>query len=52
MLGEVGQDVHSDRIFDVGIFDEDRQVILVEGVSGMEKTSLAYYYCQKWAKKN
>ena len=59
VLGEVGkllsttsvQDVDSDRIFDVGIFDEDRQVILVEGVSGMGKTSLAYYYCQKWAKK-
>ena len=59
VLGEVGkllsttsvQEVDSDRIFDVGIFDEDRQVILVEGVSGMGKTSLAYYYCQKWAKK-
>ena len=43
VLGEVGkllsttsvQEVDSDRIFDVGIFDEDRQVILVEGVSGM-----------------
>ena len=54
-LGEVGkllstttvQDLDSDRIFDAGIFDEDRQVILVEGVSGMGKTSLAYYYCQK-----
>ena len=57
-LGEVGkflstttvQDLDSDRIFDAGIFDEDRQVILVEGVSGMGKTSLAYYYCQKWLK--
>ena len=55
-LGEVGkllstttvQDLDSDRIFDAGIFDEDRQVILVEGVSGMGKTSLAYYYYQKW----
>ena len=58
VLGEVGkllsttsvQDVDSDRIFEIGIFDEDRQVILVEGVSGMGKTSLAYYYCQKWSK--
>ena len=57
-LGEVGkflstttvQDLDSDIIFDAGIFDEDRQVILVEGVSGMGKTSLAYYYCQKWLK--
>ena len=41
--------VDSDRIFDVGTFDDDRQVILVEGVGGMGKTSLAYQYAQKWA---
>ena len=41
--------VDSDRIFDVGTFDNDRQVILVEGVGGMGKTSLAYQYAQKWA---
>ena len=39
----------SDRIFDAGTFDNDRQVILVEGVGGMGKTSLAYQYAQKWA---
>ena len=41
--------VDSDRIFDVGTFDDDRQVILVEAVGGMGKTSLAYQYAQKWA---
>ena len=41
--------VDSDRIFDAGCFDNDRQVILVEGVGGMGKTSLAYQYAQKWA---
>ena len=41
--------VDSDRIFDAGTFDNDRQVILVEGVGGMGKTSLAYQYAQKWA---
>ena len=41
--------VDSDRIFDVGTFDNDRQVILVEGVGRMGKTSLAYQYAQKWA---
>ena len=41
--------VDSDRIFDAGTFDDDRQVILVEGVGGMGKTSLAYQYAQKWA---
>ena len=34
-------------IFDDGIFDECRQVILVEAGPGMGKTSLAYYYSQK-----
>ena len=41
--------VDSDKIFDAGIFDNDRQVVLVEGVGGMGKTSLAYQYAQKWA---
>ena len=41
--------VDSDRIFDAGTLDNDRQVILVEGVGGMGKTSLAYQYAQKWA---
>ena len=41
--------VDSDRIFDAGTFDNDCQVILVEGVGGMGKTSLAYQYAQKWA---
>ena len=40
--------VDSDRIFDAGIFDDERQVILVEGVGGMGKTSLAYQYAKKW----
>ena len=38
--------VDSDRIFDADTFDNERQVILVEG---MGKTSLAYQYAQKWA---
>ena len=42
--------VDSNKIFDDGIFDDDRQVILIEGVGGMGKTSLAYQYAQKWAK--
>ena len=41
--------VDSDRIFNVDIFDDERQVILVEGVGGMGKTSLAYQYAKKWA---
>ena len=41
--------VGSDRIFDAGTFDDERQVILVEGVGGMGKTSLAYQYAKKWA---
>ena len=41
--------VDSDKIFDGGIFDDERQVILVEGVGGMGKTSLAYQYAKKWA---
>ena len=44
--------VDSDRIFDPGIFDNERQVILVEGVGGMGKTSLAYQYAKKWAERN
>ena len=41
--------VDSDQIFDADIFDDERQVILVEGVGGMGKTSLAYQYAKKWA---
>ena len=41
--------VDSDRIFDTGTFDDERQVILVEGVGGMGKTGLAYQYAKKWA---
>ena len=41
--------VVSDMIFDAGTFDNDCQVILVEGVGGMGKTSLAYQYAKKWA---
>ena len=40
--------VDSDKILDIGTFNNDRQVILVEGVGGMGKTSLAYQYAQKW----
>ena len=41
--------VDSDSIFDAGTFDSEHQVILVEGVGGMGKTSLAYQYAKKWA---
>ena len=41
--------VDSDKIFDVGTFDTEHQVILFEGVGGMGKTSLAYQYAKKWA---
>ena len=41
--------VDSERIFDADTFDNERQVILVEGVGGMGKTSLAYQYAKKWA---
>ena len=41
--------VDSERIFDAGTLDDERQVILVEGVGGMGKTSLAYQYAKKWA---
>ena len=41
--------VDFERIFDAGTFDDERQVILVEGVGGMGKTSLAYQYAKKWA---
>ena len=41
--------VDSDKLFNVDTFDNDRQVILVEGVGGMGKTSLAYQYAKKWA---
>ena len=41
--------VDTDKIFDAGTFDDERQVILVEGVGGMGKTCLAYQYAKKWA---
>ena len=41
--------VNSDRIFESDTFEDERQVILVEGVGGMGKTSLAYQYAKKWA---
>ena len=44
--------VDKDKIFDSGLFDQERQVILVEGPPGGGKTSLAYYYAQKWASGN
>ena len=48
---KVKKSVDMDAIFDDGIFDKKGcQVILVEAGPGMGKTSLAYYYCQKWAK--
>ena len=46
---EVKVPVDMDAIFDDGIFGKSRQVILVEAGPGMGKTSLAYYYCQRWA---
>ena len=39
----------TDKIFDASTFDDERRVILVEGVGGMGKTSLAYQYAKKWA---
>ena len=41
--------IEKDKIFDSDLFDQDCQVILVEGPPGGGKTSLAYYYGQKWA---
>ena len=41
--------VDSDKIFDAGTFDNECQVILVEGVGGMGKTSLVYQYPKNWA---
>ena len=46
---EVKVPVDMDAIFDDGIFGKSRQVILVEAGPGMRKTSLVYYYSQKWA---
>ena len=44
--------IDKDMIFDSDLFDQKRQVILVEGPPGGGKTSLAYYYAQKWASGN
>ena len=41
--------VEADKIFNRGLFEEECQVILVEGGPGMGKTSLTYYYSQEWA---
>ena len=38
--------IEVDRIFDSGLFDKERQVILVEGGPGMGKTSLTYHYAK------
>ena len=40
--------VDMDKLFDEGMFDDDHQVILVEGGPGMGKTSLAFHYYKKW----
>ena len=50
MAGKVTVD--KDKIFDSGLFDQDCRVVLVEGPPGGGKTSLAYYYGQKWASGN
>ena len=44
--------IEVDRIFDSGLFEEERQVILVEGPPGGGKTSLTYHYSQEWAAGN
>ena len=46
--------VDMDSIFDEGTFENVHPplVILVEGAFGSGKTTLAYHYCQKWAKGN
>ena len=46
--------VDMDSIFDEGTFENVHfpLVILVEGAFGSGKTTLAYHYCQKWAKGN
>ena len=46
--------VDMDSIFDEGTFENVHPplVILVEGAFGSGKTTLAYNYCQKWAKGN
>ena len=44
--------IEVNRIFDSGLFDEERQVILVEGPPGGGKTSLTYHYSQEWAAGN
>ena len=44
--------IEVDRIFDSGLFDKERQVILVEGPPGGGKTSLTYHYSQEWIAGN
>ena len=44
--------IEVDRIFHSGLFDEERQVILVEGPPGGGKTSLTYHYAKEWAAGN
>ena len=46
--------VDMDSVFDEGTFENVHRplVILVEGAFGSGKTTLAYHYCQKWAKGN
>ena len=48
--------VDMDSIFDDGTFENAHDsrplVILVEGALGSGKTTLAYHYCQEWAKGN
>ena len=36
------------RIFEKGLFTNDRLIILLEGGPGMGKTTLGYSYCKKW----
>ena len=44
--------IEVNRIFGSGLFDEERQVILVEGPPRGGKTSLTFQYGQEWAAGN